>query len=183
MSTAAEITRVDDIQKRLARIARNEYKLNELQAEIILAQTMIEASDSNGVKYNSNNFRKNNNLFGMKEPRKRKSPYIRYGQSKVQPPAGEGATPYAYYSNIEDSLRDLFHWHKYNGIDMTKISTAQEYANVLKSKGYYGITAGQYGSQLATHMQRITKNVIDFIKNPVTVSVTAIVLILTTVFF
>lgn len=120
-------------------------------AKIIAAQAMHESA-----KFSSNLFLKNANAFGMKVPSVRKSPYIL--SAGISAPASEGSTPYANYRSLEDSVKDLIHWHSYVKSGLAGIITASQYAAVLKAKGFYGDTSTNYTTALNRHLSTITTN-------------------------
>jgi hypothetical protein len=143
-------------------VARQEG-FTDIVAKMMAAQSRVETS-LNGVDYNTNNFRCNNNMFGMK--------YV--GQALATrgtlAPSSEisnGCSPtgsdcnrkgvgnckdgdyYARYASPEDSARDaiqrLFK-KTVNGITPEQINQATDstsYATVLKKRSYYGFK--QYG--------------------------------------
>lgn len=118
-----------------------------------VAKLLVQQARHESGNYTSNVFKKNNNAYGMKMPSKRKSPYILAAGSSA--PANEGATPYARYRNVGDSAKDVVHWLNYNKIDLTKIQSASEYANILKSKGYYGASITEYVNGLLNAAKKI----------------------------
>jgi len=113
----------------------------DVNARIIIGQTRHETAS-----YSSNVFKVNNNIAGMKVPSVRKSPYIL--GAGTAPPSNEGSTPYARYASIEDSARDLVHWLKYQKVNWAQVNTPESYASFLKSKNFYGPSAGFYGGQI-----------------------------------
>jgi len=94
------------------------------------------------ANYTSNVLKQANNLFGMKMPSIRPKTFILGPSSIVM--KSEGSTPYAAYSSLENSVRDLVAWHKYNKTDWNKITGIDSYSRYLKSKGYYGSTIDIY---------------------------------------
>jgi len=138
--------------------------LNETQAKLITAQATHETGN-----FKSNVFKTDNNLFGMKMPSRRNKQYIERPSTIIM--RSEGATPYAHYSSIENSVNDLvLGWHKYNGTNWSKIKTPADYATYLKSKGYYGDTFSNYLSALVRYF-----NSLDWLK--ITGSFVAVILI------
>lgn len=126
--------RIKNIANRIYNTAINEG-VNPLVSSFIVSQSGHET-----FGFSSMLFQRANNAFGMTVPNKRKSPYI-LGADKKQP---DGNSIYAKYSDIEDSVKDLIHWFKYNKINLNDIKTLDEYATILKSKGYYGANYNVY---------------------------------------
>jgi flagellum-specific peptidoglycan hydrolase FlgJ len=113
-------------------------KLSDSLAKIIIAQAKHESG-----AFKSHVATANNNAFGMKFPSVRKSPYI--SGKGTAAPKSEGANMYyAKYSSFANSALDLVEWLKYNHVDVSKITTITEYANILKSKGYFGVSVASY---------------------------------------
>lgn len=102
-----------------------------------IAVMMVQQAKVESANFSSNLFTQSNNLYGMKMPSKRQSPYIA-GTSPVNPPAIEGKGGYAHYRSVEDSVRDLVHYFNYRKPDWSKITNEKEYASYLKSRGFYG---------------------------------------------
>lgn len=123
-------------------------------AQMIVGQAHLESAD-----YSSPLFVDAFNLFGMTMPLKRPHPHIA-GPSNHKQPKYEVGKPnniqfvYAAYNTIEDSVLDLLDWHKYNKTDWTKISTASDYANYMKQKGYF-----------TGNLQAYIKKITEFVKN------------------
>lgn len=126
--------------------------LNDEQARLIVAQAQHESAD-----FTSHVFNTDNNLFGMKVPSVRSKKYIA-GPSKIIR-ASEGATPYAHYDSVSNSVKDLIlSWHAYNKTDWTKIHTAEQYAAYLKSKGYYGDSEENYYTALVRKLKALPES-------------------------
>lgn len=139
-------------QSRVYNTARN-CGLNDVQAKIITAQASHESGN-----FKSNVFKTDNNIFGMKVPNVRPKTYIASASAIVR--NSEGSTPYAHYSSMEDSVKDLLlGWHKYNRTDWTAIQTPEQYATYLKSKGYYGDSLTNYLAALKKYVSGF-----DFLK-------------------
>jgi flagellum-specific peptidoglycan hydrolase FlgJ len=85
-------------------------------------------------------FIEDKNLFGMKMPKKR--PTVALGPDK---------NGYAIYRSYADSVRDLFLWFEYNGINLDQISGPAVYAKILKDKGYYEDSVVNYSAGLARY--------------------------------
>jgi len=118
-------------------------------ARIVLSQMVHESAN-----FTSNVFKQNNNPLGMKVPSVRKSPYILGAGTNA--PANEGKTPYARFASLADATRDLFHWLRFNKIDFKNISTPDQYAAVLKQKGYYGDTQKNYTNALTRFFSQLS---------------------------
>lgn len=119
--------------------------INNLVASFIVSQAAHETGG-----FTSDLFNRANNAFGMTVPKLRKSPFI-IAADKKQP---DGSGNYAKYLNVQDSTKDLIHWFTYNGITLNTITSPEQYANVLKSKGYYGDTVQNYLSGLKTYLAK-----------------------------
>lgn len=143
--------------------------LNDAQAKIITAQATHESGN-----FKSNVFKTDNNLFGMKMPSKRSKQFIERPSKIVM--RTEGATPYAHYSSIQNSVKDLIlGWHAYNRTNWDKIKTPADYATYLKAKGYYGDTYSNYLTALVNHLKKL-----DWLKvGTVAVSLTGVILVIT----
>ena len=129
---------------------------NPSSAKFIAAQARLESSD-----YNSNVFKNNNNMFGMKYV---KQPLAVRG---TQVPVNErkaGDVDYNYYAKYrtpEDSVKDLIErlYNKtINGVSPSQLrdsATIDEYAKNLKQRSYYGGTAEKYAAGLKAKMIKI----------------------------
>lgn len=123
--------------------------LNDVQAKIITAQAQHESGN-----FKSNVFKTDNNLFGMKMPSKRSKQFIERPSKIVM--RAEGATPYAHYSSIQNSVKDLIlGWHAYNKTNWDKIKTPADYATYLKAKGYYGAPYNEYLRALTIFLSKL----------------------------
>lgn len=134
--------------------------LSPLQAFIVYSQGLQESG------YNSHVFAANNNAFGMKFPRVRKSPYIQ-GRGTAAP-AGESypGDPYNYYAkfaSLEDSVKDLLHRQNYFGINWKNIQAAEDYINFCKATKYFQGSLAIYKSNVAALLKKFA-NLIE--KNP-----------------
>lgn|SRR5574341_280557 len=110
-------------------------------SNLIVSMARHETGD-----YTSNVFKTCNNLFGYK--------YV--GQSTAAgacsvSPEGDR---YAMYNSYADSVRELVLWIKRRqseGVfpaDLTTITRADQFAELLKKAGYYGDTVANYASGL-----------------------------------
>lgn len=124
--------------------------LKDVQAKLIVGQATLESG-----RFKSNVFLKTNNAFGMKVPNKRPKTYIKGASGIVM--KSEGSTPYAEYESLQQSVTDLIKgWHIFNKTNWEKITTANEYANYLKSKGYYGSDIQGYISNIANTVKTLS---------------------------
>jgi len=139
--------------------------LNDVQAKIITAQATHESGN-----FKSNVFLTDNNLFGMKMPNKRSKQFIERASKIIM--RSEGTAPYAHYSSIQNSVKDLIlGWHLYNKTNWDKIKSPADYATYLKSKGYYGDTYSNYLTALVNQIKNL-----DWLKVGAAVSVSAVLI-------
>lgn len=123
--------------------------LTDAQAKIIVSQAQHESA-----QFKSPLFESDNNLFGMKMPSKRDKVYIKGASARIR--TSEGATPYASYATVADSVRDLIlSYHKNIKTDWSKIQTPEQYAAYLKSKGYFGDTLANYTKNLKSYFNKL----------------------------
>jgi len=106
----------------------------------IIGQSAHETGTSKGP-WTSNVYIKNNNGFGMIQPRVRKTTSLGPGTTQ---PGSEGSNPYARYTNLEDSTKDLVLWLNYNKVPWLNINSADQYIAWIKKKGYFGATYENY---------------------------------------
>lgn len=112
--------------------------LSDVQAKIIVSQAIHESAN-----FKSNVFKVDNNAFGLKMPVRRSRLYIQRASYIVM--RSEGSAPYAHYSTLENCVKDLLlGWHGFVGTDWALIKTPEQYAALLKYKGYYGDTLSNY---------------------------------------
>lgn len=107
----------ETLEEKIFRILR-ENGVSEELALIIVAQAKHESGN-----FKSKIFTENNNLFGMKVPKKREHLCVgkKYG--------------HAIYNTIEDSIRDYILWMNY--FSAPKDANLKEYIDFLKSKRYF----------------------------------------------
>lgn len=117
--------------------------------KLVAAQAMHESAN-----FSSNVYQKNRNAFGMKMPSVRKSPYIQGAGTAA--PASEGATPYASYATLEDSVKDVLHLYAYNGVNWSAIKSPADFAAWLKQKSYYGGDQLAYTAALSKWMETMS---------------------------
>lgn len=127
---------------------------NPKAAKLIVAQARFESAD-----YNSNVFKKNNNTSGIK--------YIGQANAKKGTLSPEGDY-YAHFNTIQDSINDKI-VRLYNitmrGVTPKQLkdsTDANEFANLLKQRGYYDSSAIEYGNGLKSKLLKI--NVIEFVQ-------------------
>ena len=118
-------------------------------AKLIVAQARVESAD-----YTSSVFAKNNNLFGMKF---NNQPLATKGSPA---PKSEGDF-YAKYRTPAESTKDLVGRlyktsRKGVGFDQLKnVKDSTEFANKLKQRDYFGITAEQYAKALQSKLNKL----------------------------
>lgn len=110
-------------------------------ANLIVSQARHETGN-----FTSDAFRLNNNAIG----------YKRYAGSNYQVGAGITSTegdPYGHYRRYQDSIKELVDWlyrrqreHVFPAL--TTVNSADQYAGLLKSAGYYGDAATNYAAAL-----------------------------------
>jgi len=103
----------------------------------IVAQAKHETGNFQSGVYNNNL-----NMFGMLMPRKR--------PTLATPGTPSRETPGAFWAKFKtdgDSIRDLFLWMDYTKFPLL-VSDADEYANELKQRSYYGDTVTNYSNAL-----------------------------------
>lgn len=123
--------------------------MNDTLAKLITAQATHETGN-----FKSNVFLKTNNAFGMKVPRVRKTIFILQPSDIVR--KSEGATAYAQYSDLKNSVFDLINWLQYNKCDFSQIKNTSDYANFLKQKGFYGAEISEYLNGLNSFFKKYT---------------------------
>lgn len=97
----------------------------------IVAQSQHETAN-----WKSPLFEKNNNLFGMKVPTKRKY----YGTGGTQAPDGG---LYANYNSWSDSAKDYLEWLRYNKFP-TGLKSVEDFVKQLKLNNYFGDSYENY---------------------------------------
>lgn len=91
----------------------------------------VAVSKFETANYESNIFKSNHNLFGMRLPRLRKTTATR------------ALNNYAYYENFEDSIKDYIEYLKYFKYPKT-FNTVGDYVVFAKEKKYFSATVEQY---------------------------------------
>lgn len=132
-------------------------------AKYIVAQARLESSD-----YGSNVFNNNNNMYGMKfvkQPlatRGTLAPPNERSQSCVNSNVCKDSDYYAKYKTPIDSPRDVIqrlYKNERNGVGFNELNnskTPDEFASLLKQRGYYGGTPQQYSSFLKAKLTRMS---------------------------
>jgi LPXTG-motif cell wall-anchored protein len=136
-------------------------------AKLIVAQARFESAD-----YTSNVFKRNNNTSGVK--------FI--GQKNaVQGTLSPEGNYYAKYNTIQDSLNDKI-VRLYNirmrGVTPEQLKNARsadEFANLLKQRGYYGSSEAGYAAGLKSKLLRI--NALEFVENNKTSLILGLILL------
>lgn len=131
-----------------------EQGFNPIAAKLIVAQARFESAD-----YTSNVFKKNNNTSGVK--------FI--GQKNaIQGTLSPEGNYYAKYNTVQDSLNDKIvrlYNIKMRGVTPEQLKNAkdaEEFARLLKQRGYYGSSEAEYAAGLKSKLLRI--NVVEFVQ-------------------
>lgn len=116
------------------------------QAALIYSQGLQESG------YDSHVFMIDNNAYGMKFPRQRKSPYIA-GKGLPAPASesfhGDPYNFYAHYTSLNNAVLDLLDRHAKLGINWNKITTVQAYIDFCISTRYFQGSPSIYESNVA----------------------------------
>lgn len=123
-------------------------KCSDALSRLIIAQAMHETAN-----FTSGLARDDNNYFGMKVPKYRKTNYIFGPSVKHNPPSNEGRGKYASYLTIANSVCDLLNWLSYKGFNFD-IKTADEYCKFLINHAYTNNLA-LYTSAIKSNLERI----------------------------
>jgi flagellum-specific peptidoglycan hydrolase FlgJ len=141
---------------------------SDAAARLLVAQAHLESSDINGKSYNSRVYRLNKNMFGMKFIGQKNAtkgtiaPFSeRSAQCKIDISKCVNRDFYAKYNTPLDSAADLI--KRYMNITRAGITptmlksskNAAEYANLLKTRGYFGTTADHYTKMLNSKLRQI----------------------------
>lgn len=133
-------------------------------AKFVVAQARYESAD-----YSSNVFKKNNNLFGMKyagQPLATKgTPAPKSEQACNLQCNGDFYSAYASPAKaIEDLITRNYKLTR-GGVSFEQLANAttpEQYAQMLKARKYYGVTAEQYARGLRAKLLRI--RVMEFVE-------------------
>lgn len=136
---------------------------NPTAAKLIVAQARFESAD-----YSSNVFQKNLNTSGMKfigQPLATRGTPAPANEQRCG--GGCDSDYYAKFRSVEDSARDKIS-RLYNitmrGVTPQQLKNAQnadEFASLLKKRGYYGAPESQYAAGLKAKLLRI--QVVEFV--------------------
>lgn len=108
---------------------------NDTTSKLIANQAAHESN-----YFTSALFKRANNAVGMTVATKRPHTH----QLKPDRKQPDGNSRYAAYASLQDCIKDLCDYLKYNRFDENKITTPAQYATWLKSKGYYGAPFNEY---------------------------------------
>lgn len=112
--------------------------LPDKQCRIITAHAMHES----GI-FTSDIFLDNNNAFGMRLPKLRKT--LATGEKNG----------YAIFNNISDSINDLLLWFNFHNINPEIFDTVADYCTFLKEKSYYSESYLNYSSAVFKHFKTL----------------------------
>jgi flagellum-specific peptidoglycan hydrolase FlgJ len=136
-------------------------------SKLIVAQARLESAN-----YSSNVFKQNNNLFGMK--------YVGQPLATKGTPAPQSERSstdkitnyYAKYNTPEDSVRDVverLYSKTIGGVTQMQLQNAmtpEDFAEYLKKRGYFGVSASQYAKGLKSRLLSVRINeIVSDIKN------------------
>lgn len=156
MPTTSEITNFDSIIFDTARkgTAVNPNGLPPALSFLVVAQAKHETGN-----YTSNAFRSGNNAFG----------YSYVPGAKYQLPApgaiADNGQPLARYDSLANSTKEIVDWiyrRKNEGSfpsNLATITDPAQYANLLKSAGYYGDTVLNYTNGLLRYLKQLPASV------------------------
>lgn len=131
-------------------------------ARFIVAQARLESAD-----YTSNVFKNNNNMYGMKyvaqalATRGTLAPLSERSASCKAGGACKNSDHYAKYATPADSAKDVInrlYQKTLRGIMPAQLKTASTpdvFADLLKKRGYYGVTVEQYAKGLKAKLKKI----------------------------
>ena len=132
-------------------------------AKLVVAQARFESAD-----YSSNVFKKNFNTSGMKyigQPLATRGTAAPANEQRCG--GGCDSDYYAKFRSVEDSAKDKIS-RLYNitmrGVtpqQLKNVTSADEFANLLKKRGYYGAPENQYANGLRAKLLRI--QVVEFV--------------------
>jgi uncharacterized FlgJ-related protein len=147
-----------------------------------IAVMIVEQAKVESANFTSHVFQTDNNAFGMKMPKVRKTTYIA-GPSTIVMTA-EGSTPYAHYNSLEDSAKDLVSWLEFQGIDFSKIKNDEDYTAFLNSKGYYGISQDSYLAAMRRYYDDAMHSIgVAYQRNSGAIIATGVTLVLMATYF
>lgn len=126
---------------------------SDLLGKLIVSQARYETGE-----YTNNAF-KYNNAFGYKfvDPNGSK---LQTGRANKSSEYGVDGSAYGAYKNIEDSTKEVILWmqrrEKEGKFKIANIKNETDFANALKSGGYYGITAASYAKGIAAKLKNVS---------------------------
>lgn len=136
---------------------------NPTAAKLIVAQARFESAD-----YSSNVFQKNLNTSGMKfigQPLATRGTPAPANEQRCG--GGCDSDYYAKFRSVEDSARDKIS-RLYNitmrGVtpqQLKNVKDADEFASLLKKRGYYGSSESQYAAGLKVKLLRV--QIVEFV--------------------
>lgn len=127
----------------------------DTQAKLIVAQARYETNN-----YKSPVFNKYNNAFGYKWVGQKKWATGQGGAASSHDAQGnpDGGS-YAAYPSVAYSTGEIVDWLKRRQAEkkfvIANLTTPQQYATALKSAGYYGQTASEYGNGLMNTLKNV----------------------------
>lgn len=117
----------------------------------LVAEFMVDQARDESANYSSGVYLDDNNAFGMH--------FVGQYGATASTRHFDGTIPYAHYNSLEDSVDDLVTWlnnRESEGLFyVEELTTPQAYADALKSGGYYGESAEEYGGDLTAIDQQI----------------------------
>lgn len=142
-------------------------------AKFVVAQARVETS-VNGKDYTSPVFLANNNMYGMKfvgQPLATKGGLAPYSERSPACKSGgicKDSDHYAKYISPRESALDTIQ-RNFNltlgGVTPAQLknaSTPDEYARLLKQRGYYGAPESNYAAGIRNRVLRVNVKLIDF---------------------
>jgi uncharacterized FlgJ-related protein len=131
-------------------------------AKLIAAQARLESAD-----YTSNVFKQNNNMYGMKyvnqsfATKGTLAPLQERSENCKKNFVCVNSDYYAKYQTLSDSAKDTIvrlYSKNMKGVtpaQLKAVKTSKEFAELLKQRGYFGITAAAYEKVLASKLKKI----------------------------
>lgn len=120
-----------------------------------LATLMVAQAKHETANFTSPVFKNNNNAFGYKY----------FAGSSYQlgrgtgAPKSEGSTPYAKYTNVGQSAREVAAWILRRKKSFIGVTNYVQYASKLKEHGYYGATFQVYVNGLKNWYKEIVPGI------------------------
>lgn len=135
---------------------------SDVSARFIVAQARYESAD-----YSSNVFKNNLNMYGMKfigQPlatRGTLAPVSERTKECIEKKICSNINFYAKYTNASDSAKDVItrlYAKTLKGVTSNQLKNAKtpnEFATLLKRRGYYGVSILQYENGLISKLKKI----------------------------